>query len=343
MKSERPHVGGVVLAIVLSLSCSLPAQEKLRPAKAPRPPSTQRSSLMREAAEALRMKDFVRAEKLFGMVAEEADLEISPMAWLTAELNRCHAVALQGRLDDAVAFTQQVVDECEIRLGAADPTTNEALRYLGFLLRITGKPEAAERVYRRNLNLLESKYGRRNFFVATAASRLAVLLQSLKRIEEAEALHRRALDIMRSTVGEDRPDACMILTNLADCLLRAGKKEEAVPIMDRAFAIVRATNNADLPSAGSILRTQAEFYRTVHQLDRAEELGRRAVERLAERHDWDRAKFFYYDRVKEVYTGILRDRGLTDSDIQAVIESLESSQSSAQMDRHSQAPNRGSS
>jgi tetratricopeptide (TPR) repeat protein len=282
------------------------------------------SVVIREANEALKGQNFARAQTLYEEAIGKIEVEKMPVIWLTTELNLAHTLNLQGKRGEAVALVHRVVETCETRLGAADPLTSDAMSHLAWLLKQTGQLGEAEVAYRRNLSLLEAKYGAENFLVAKSLSQLAALLNILGRSDEAEVLHRRAHRIVCATLDESLPAACLIMTNLADCLLTTGKKAEALSLMDRASAIVETTSDADLPSAGVVLRTQAEFFQKVHQLERAEELARRAVLRLAQRRNSDRAKFFFYDLVTEVYQSVLRDRGFSEKDVEARMRALES-------------------
>ena len=250
-------------------------------------------------------------------VTDQRELDELPMLWLRKQIDRCHALTRQGKKSEAIALSHAAVQASQERFGLADPVTNEALLSHGRLLKQFGRLAEAEIVYRQNLTLLEAKYGRQHFHVATAATRLGDLLYSLGKLDDAEALHRRAVAIFHMAGNGDQLDACFALTNLAECLLAAGKKAEALPVMERAFAIVSRKGQPEPPSIGAVLRKQAEFYRSVGQLDLAEELARRAFVRLSERNESDRARLVYLDRVTEIYRSVLHERGLADAEIAA--------------------------
>ena len=293
------------------------------------PPSDRFEDTFSKAMNALKTRSFEEARILFNAAAENADIKTSPLSWLTAEFNACHALSLQGRKEEAEALAKQIATRCEAALGEEDPITNEALSHLAFVLKHSGHLEKAEPVYRRNLQLLEAKYGQDHYVVATAMCKHASLLQSLGRLAEAEPLQRKAFAVVQKISVNERPNVCYFLTNLACCLQAAGKTEEANGLMDKAFAIVSQTSDSDLASAGSILRKQAEFYRDAHQLDRAEALGHRALLRLAKRPDINRARFFYYDVVAEVYRSILSAQGLSESDVDDRCQKIEAQAAAA--------------
>lgn len=268
-----------------------------------------------KAMAALRARNFEEARLLFVAAGDATDINQFPMSWLTAQFNACHAFCLQGRKAEAEAQARQIVTRCESVLGNEDRLTSEALGYLAFVLKQNSHLADAEPVYRRNVQVLQSKYGEEHYLVATAISKHASLLQSLGKMREAEKYQRQALAIMQKVGAENNSDSCYFLTNLAHCLQAAQKTDEASTLMQRAFDIVQASSDGELTSAGLILRKQAEFYRDQHQLDRAESLGHRALLRLAKRPDINRARFFYYDMVADVYRSILRAQGLSGSEI----------------------------
>ena len=272
---------------------------------------------------ALKARRFEEARLLFQYAARNTDIHLYPLGWLTAQFNACHTLCLQGKNEEAEALARSLAATCEAELGGEDPLTSEALRYLAFVLKHLGHPQDAEPVYRRNVLALETKYGQDHPQVATAMTRHADLLETLGRHKEAELIHRRALAIMNKIGQEDSSYLCIFLTNLAYCLQAQQLTEEADPLMEKAFAMVQTTDDASLQLAGMILRKQTEFYRERRQFDRAEALGHRALLRLAKRPDINRARFFYYDFVADLYRSVLKARGLNDNDIVSRIQQVE--------------------
>ena len=276
-----------------------------------------------KALAALKARKWEEARALFEDSAAATDPKAHPMSWLAAEFNACHALCLQCRKAEADTLAKQIAVRCESTLGTEDPLTSEALAYLAYVLRQHGHLADAEPVYRRNVQVLEAKYGTEHYLVARAVSKHASLLQSLGKLNEAESLQRRAYAIAQKSGHEDSPDNCFFLTNLASCLQAAQKTEEAAQLMEKAFALVQSTPDSELTSAGHVLREQAEYYRDQHQLDRAEELGHRALLRLVKRPDINRSRFFHYDIVASVYRSILQAKGRSGAEIDARLHAME--------------------
>ena len=272
---------------------------------------------------AMKAKRFEEARLLFQYTARNTDIHLYPLGWLTAQFNACHVLCLQSKNEEAEALARSLTSTCEAELGIEDPLTSEALSYLAFVLKHLGHPQDAEPVYRRTVQVLQSKYGPEHPQVATAMTKHAALLETLGQMKEAEALHRRALDIMKTIGQEDSSRLCVFLTNLAYCLQAEQRVDEAGQLMEKAYNIVQTTEDASLQSAGQILRKQTDFYRIQKRLDRAEVLGHRAILRLAKRPDINRARFFYYDMVADLYKSVLKARGMNEDDIVTRFQQLE--------------------
>ncbi|WP_395752871.1 tetratricopeptide repeat protein [Prosthecobacter sp.] len=285
-----------------------------------KPPKATAFSLGLRALEA---KDYAGALAQFENAVSEARIDATPICWLTAQYQVCHTLNLLGKSAEAVVRAREMVTECEVSLGEEDPITSEALSHLAFLLKNNGRLTEAEPVYARNLASLVEKHGDDSFFSAGARTRLADLLMLLGRMEEAESHHRQALAAAQTCLGQEHTDVCFFMTHLAYCLHVVRKKTEAAELMDKAFAIVRNSDALKLSNATSLLRRQAEFFRDSKQMDKARLTGRLCLTRLAAGGESNRIRFFYYDRVKELYHSILAADGLKPQEIQNHLTEVE--------------------
>ncbi|WP_395736517.1 tetratricopeptide repeat protein [Prosthecobacter sp.] len=273
--------------------------------------------------QALESKDYPTALAQFENAVAEARIDAIPICWLTAQYNVCHTLNLLGKKAEAVLRAREMVKACEASLGAEDPITSEVLAHLAFLLKNNGRLTEAEPVYARNLACLVEKHGADSYFSASARTRLADLLMLLGRTEEAERHHRQALAAAQTCLGQEHTDICFFMTHLAYCLHMGKKRPEAAALMDKAFAMVQNTDVLKLPNATSLLRRQAEFFRDSRQLGKARLAGRLCLTRLASRDESNRARFFYYDRVKELYHSILVADGLKPQEIKNHLAEVE--------------------
>ena len=284
---------------------------------------TQKASAFTRGLRALESKDYPAALEHFENAVAGSRIDTTPISWLTAQYQVCQTLNLLDRRTDAINRARQVVDACEASLGAEDPITSKSLAHLAFLLKHNGRLAEAEPVYARNLARLVDKHGGDSFFAASARTRLANLLMLMGRMDEAEYHHRQALAAAQMALGQEHVDNCFFLTHLGYCLHVSQKKPEATELMNKAFSIVKTSKTPDLTHAGSILRLQAEFFRDIKQLDKARMTGRLCLERLAARDESNRSRFFYYDRVKELYQSILAADGLKPHEIKTHLAEVE--------------------
>ncbi len=285
--------------------------------------SPPKESAFTRGLQALEAKDYPLALTEFENALAGSRIDTTPISWLTAQYQVCHTLNLLGKRAEAVDRARQIVDACENSLGAEDPITSEALAHLAFLLKNNGRLAEAEPVYARNLARLVDKHGEDSFFAASARTRLADLLMQMGRMDEAEHHHRKALAAAQTALGQEHADNCYFLTHLAYCLHVGRKKPEAAELMNKAFNIVQSKDAGTLSNAGSILRRQAEFFRDNKQLDKARMTGRLCLLRLASREDTNRGRFFYYERVKELYHSILVADGLKPQEIKIQLAEVE--------------------
>lgn len=334
MLSDPKRLAATLLALVTSFiwaaNSSALTVEKIAVPGAPESAGRQHSATaetskasIESALAAMNGGRYEEARILFLQVRKGLDPRTAPMAWLTLSMNACQALSMQGKSGDAEQLARQTTQACEAVLGLEDPLTAEAMAYEAFILKMHGHPASAEPVYRRTVVVLEAKYGRLNPAVVAAQSRHGALLHLLGRQEEAEATQRRALSILQELGNEEDPNLCQPLTNLAYCLHTSGKTHEALPLMERALDLVRRHADASITSAGTVLRRQAEFFRDIGRLECAEELGARALVRLARRPEFNRARFYYYDTVTSLYRSILAAEGLMPQEIDARIQALQ--------------------
>lgn len=287
-------------------------------------PAPERRSFFAQALAALEAKDYADALDLFEKAAATTDIRQQSLAWLSAQFQACQTLNLLGKKTGAIAKAKETVNACESQLGMEDPLTSEALSHLAFLLRQSGRLKEAEPVYVKNLAHLEDRHGDDSFFAAYACARLANLLMALGRMDEAEKLHRASLLAVQTNVEQEaKADHCYFITHLGYCLHIRGKADEAATLMTQAYEIMVGADALTFTNAGSTLRRQAEFFRDVHQLDKARQAGKLCLEWVSRKGDADRIRFFYHDSVQQLYRSILDADGLTANEIDNHVAELE--------------------
>lgn len=334
MYSSGNHVSGkawVTGLAWLMFSCLAGAADRgfdiANPPFAPRSPDepkAERQSFFAKGLKALETKNYAEALVLFENAAATTDIQLNSLAWLSAQFQACQTLNLLGKKTGAIAKAKETVNACESRLGMEDPLTSEALSHLAFLLRQSGRLKEAEPVYAKNLAQLEDRHGEDSFFAAYARARLANLCMALGRMDEAEKLHRASLLAVQTNVEEEaKADHCYFITHLGYCLHIRGKAGEAAVLMNQAYEIMAGADALSFTNAGSTLRRQAEFFRDVHQLDKARQAGKLCLEWVSRKGDADRIRFFYHDSVQQLYRSILDADGLKAHEIDDHVAQLE--------------------
>ena len=145
-------------------------------------------------------------------------------------------------------------------------------------LQCTNRPEEAEPLLRRALEIGEAAFGEQHPTVAIFLNNLAIVLYDTNRPDESEPLMRRALEIDEAAFGKEHPSVAVCLGNLAQLLQRTNRLEEAEPLMRRALEIDETSFGKEHPSVTIRLNNLAILLQETNRLEEAEPLARRALE-----------------------------------------------------------------
>ncbi|MGQ0736668.1 MAG: tetratricopeptide repeat protein [Acidobacteriota bacterium] len=143
---------------------------------------------------------------------------------------------LQGAYPDAERTLRDVLAVQERRRPeSADVVTS--LNHLGKVLQATARPNEAEPVLRRALDLGRRVLGPQHAEVAEALSTLGAVMFVRGRLDDAEPLFRDALAVRRAALGDDHPLVPASLNNLATLLSRKGDLTGAERMHREALAL----------------------------------------------------------------------------------------------------------
>lgn len=112
--------------------------------------------------------------------------------------------------------------------------------------------DEAEALYRRALDIRQTRLGPEHLHVAQSLNNLALLLKNQGKFAEAEPLYRRALDIRRTQLGPEKPEVAQSLNNLGMLLKDQGRFSEAEPLLRRALDICETQLGPDHPATNKI-------------------------------------------------------------------------------------------
>ena len=131
---------------------------------------------------------------------------------------------------------------------SAGPNFNyvASLSSLAAVLKLRGKHQDAERLYREALALSKEYPGRRNLNYAVCLHNLASFYCEMTRYKEAESLSVQALEAMEKAVGREDPIVAGALDTLGEIQFSLGRHNEAEAAYLRALAIQRKALGRDV-------------------------------------------------------------------------------------------------
>jgi CHAT domain-containing protein/Tfp pilus assembly protein PilF len=139
-----------------------------------------------------------------------------------------------------------------------------------------GDDEAAERLQRQALEILEHAVNPNDPAVAQVLNNLGGILLDAGKTEQAEPLLERALEVREGAYGPDSPLVARVLNNLGNLQVRAGELKKATRFYDRSLAILERSLGPDHPETanvleklGDVLHREAEYEASRAQFERA--------------------------------------------------------------------------
>lgn len=134
-----------------------------------------------------------------------------------------------GRLDEAMALHEDILEQVAAEHGKAGNEYATELNNLAMMYEITGRYLEAEPLYDQALSITRCVLGADHPYTAGSLNNLAGLYSAQGRYEEAAPLFDQALSITRRVLGADHPDTAESLNNLAALYESQGRYSEAAP------------------------------------------------------------------------------------------------------------------
>lgn len=153
----------------------------------------------------------------------------------------------QGRLEEAVKYFQDALDQQLEFIGPKEPQTIMRLASLASVLGASGREAEALGVARRAEALGRANLGDSHPTYAIALNNLGTALIENGLFAEAVSVLRESLRVRQQTVGEKASGTAITLRNLATALKETGHPEEAEQLTARALAIYEETGEVDSP------------------------------------------------------------------------------------------------
>lgn len=147
-----------------------------------------------------------------------------------------------------------------------------------------GQPNAAEKLFRRGLEIREREFGPDDPQVADVLNKMSVFFQSQNRTAEAATACTRALRMRKESLQAADPHVAESLNNLATLRLGLGQLERAEELLTEALEISRRALGEQHPLTGGVLSNLAKTYSEQKRDSEAEPLFRRAIGVLESTH-----------------------------------------------------------
>ncbi len=177
-----------------------------------------------------------------------------PALAVTLALLRVFAGSLavrSGGLAEAKSHNEAAAAMLSNLMGEHHPTRATVLANQGYIARVEGRDEDAERLYRAALRISE---GTRAHSPSTAGILMNLGAARGRRGDsrEARALYGRAIELYERALGPDHPKVAEALTNLGSRLREDGDYDQARTLLERALVIERSARRSEHPSLGIV-------------------------------------------------------------------------------------------
>jgi tetratricopeptide (TPR) repeat protein len=228
--------------------------------------------------QAVRMRDYSKAKRLFYEAAEEAardDAEGAPQRMVQSVLGLGNILIQEANYAEAEKLLKDCV-KLAVTLGPRHPDLAQVHSGLAIIYYRTGKLDSAEAQVRHALNAIDQE---------TAAPAVALRLNDLANIERArknydaaEVLARRSIVLAENSSGPRSTCVAAGLDTLAEIHLDRGQKEQALPLAEKALEIAASDLAVDHPFLADVHDTLADIHMVLGNKDKAVDHSRQAVE-----------------------------------------------------------------
>jgi non-specific serine/threonine protein kinase/serine/threonine-protein kinase len=212
----------------------------------------------------------------------ENHIETAQSRFLLAKLRR-----QEGRGEEALELTVQVLPVFERELGVEDPQTLRCVWYLAGINRELGLGEAAITYYERLSDAYRRTLGGDHPRLGMLLSEMAATLGNIGRYDEGLEAGLVAVDILETKYGKSSPMVLLPLEVCSALYAAVERYDEALAILDRTERIVRDTYGAGHPEAKHMRGERGWILLEVGRLDGARIAFEEALEvpgNVPERH-----------------------------------------------------------
>ena len=191
-------------------------------------------------------------------------------------IERCNAVARQGRRDEALETAQAALRIAAKAFGPQDVRLAQSEELVAQHYDDLGEHAQAESFYHRALAIREQTLGSTHPTVATTLLNEAAAVVSRGHADDAEPLYRRALTIHAQRLPATDPVRANALMTVAHFYAMQNRTDQAESLYQEALALRRKSLGTHETVATTLI-TLGDFYATHGHPDKAAPLYREAV------------------------------------------------------------------
>jgi len=183
----------------------------------------------------------------------------------------------QGKVREAVALAEQVLETRKELLGEKHPDYATSLNNLGELRRAQGDYPKAEPLFRQASEVWRQALGENHPHYVSGLHNLGTFYQTQGDYARAESFYRQAMERGRQVLGENDPLYAGTLNGLALVYQKQGMYAKAEPLYRQALEIRRQLGEKH-PDYAITLNSLATLYHEQGNYAKAETLYRQALE-----------------------------------------------------------------
>lgn len=229
-----------------------------------------------------------------------------------------------GRKGESLALFRRALAIAELKYGAEHPETSRCLSSLGLALSENSQHADAEPLYRRALAIDEKSFGPEDFRVFWSVKNLAGVLRDEGKKIEALELFRRALAMARRNLAPDDPGLAVELGNVGSMLRSMGEYADAELVFREALTVHEKSSTPKDPIMADMLNNLAGVLFLSGRHAEAEPVYRRVLEMLSAISRNSGQPHPNLELARKNYQADLKRMGLTDEEIKARTERVES-------------------
>jgi serine/threonine protein kinase/Tfp pilus assembly protein PilF len=183
-----------------------------------------------------------RAEEIYRRI-----LGLEDRRTLAARHNVAVALDKKGRLKEARALHEELLETSRRILGPDDPATVSSMAALAHTLRHLGWLKEARALYEQVLENRRRTLGPEDIDTLRTMNNLAGVYSALGLLVESGKLHEQVLEARRRILPPEHPELLMAIDNMAIVLKDRGRLDEARKLHEEVLAIRRTVLTSEHP------------------------------------------------------------------------------------------------